>query len=178
MYGIGYQEYRKLRMAEGLSPSKIENPGNERYSVYWGRMHLQDHQTNVLARGMLKFGRGKFTTAIQRGRNEGGADFQIYAEIIVDSDEATRVFERKIASIISDRNVPGTQGQRELYNIPDHEIEGVVRNAANEMSKFTDYLIKEVNIYNGYTPSALDLDYNRIEITPQDRQLLQGVLAF
>lgn len=147
MIGIGYQEYKIIRMNEGLPASKIENEGNEKFLVYWGRSHIIDHETGVEARGMLKFGRGKFATALMRGRNEGGADFRIYAEIILDCNEATHVFERRIQNLIEHRNQIGSQGQKELYNIRDCEIKDTVIAAAEILDRETPYNILEVNYY-------------------------------
>lgn len=177
MQGIGYQGYRNLRINEGIPPGSIEEKGNERYSVYWGRMHIVDHETGVLARGIMKFGRGKFTTAIQRGRNEGGADFRIYGEIIVDNDEATYVFERKISEMMSSRNVSGSQGQKELYTIKDNELEDIVRQMSTLMDIQTSYWIREVNIYHNDKPKILEFDRspNKKEI---NADLLEGCLIF
>ena len=35
--GIGYQEAKNLRVAEGFKKSKIESKGNESYLIYFGR---------------------------------------------------------------------------------------------------------------------------------------------
>jgi hypothetical protein len=147
MQGIGYQSYRKLRIAEGIPPGSIEFKGYERYCVYWGRSHQIDHESGLVARGPLKFGRGKFTTALQRGRNEGGADFRIYAEIILDSEAATYAVENKISEMMYGRREVGDQGQRELYDILDNEIENTVKISAQLIEDETDFWIHEVNLY-------------------------------
>ena len=146
--GIGYQDYRNLRINEGISRSRIEDKGYERYLVYWGRSHIVDHESGVEARGMMKFGRGKFATALMRGRNEGGADFRIYAEIIVEENSATHVFERKIGNMMSHRQRLGSQGQEELYDIKDEELEETVRAVAEVMDAETHFNILEVNLFH------------------------------
>jgi hypothetical protein len=159
MNGIGYQGYRALMMESGLSASEIEIEGNERFVVYWGRSHSVDHITKVLAREWLKFGRAKFMTPLMRARNEGGSNFRVYAEIVTDCTEATRHFETKIKSMWSHRNVVGSEGQRELFDIIDEELVDIVRLAAETMDKETAYRILEVNLYPQGT--AVALDWNR-----------------
>ena len=81
--GIGYQEERERRIAEGYAPGSIENPNNSRPIIYFARAHLTDHETKMVARGPMKIGRAKFASAIMRGRNQPGTDFRIYGEIVL-----------------------------------------------------------------------------------------------
>lgn len=155
MNGIGYQGYRALMMAQGLLASEIEKPGNERYLNYWGRSHQIDHETGFVSRGYMKFGRGKFMTPLMRGRNEGGADFRVYAEIVVDCNDATIQFEKRIEDMLSHLSIPGSEGQQELYNIRDSELEDTVRAAAEAMDRESPYHILEVNTYQNGTTSPV-----------------------
>lgn len=145
--GIGYQEYRQKRIAEGISPSEIESPGNERYLIYFGRAHLYDHESMILSRGFLKIGRGKFATAIQRGRNQPGVDFRIYGEIILDSNEATYSAESILKDALSHRHIEFDQGQDEMYDIKDEELEETIKAIAEIIDSETVYKILEVNTY-------------------------------
>lgn len=147
MRGIGYQAYRNQRINEGLSKSSIEDSGNERYCVYWGRSHQEDHETSIMARGHLKFGRAKFTTALQRGRNQAGADFRIYGEIILDSNRATYDFEHDVKHLLKKNNITGSQGQLELYNFKDDEIKNMITSVIATMKNENYYNIVEANIY-------------------------------
>ena len=128
MLGIGYQEAKQKRINEGFASSQIENKGNEEYLLYFARAHIIDHESGLEARGLLKIGRGKFKTALQRGRNQPGVDFRIYAEILVESNIDTHRIENIAKLILSDKNVPGSQGQRELYDISDDELYDTVNN--------------------------------------------------
>lgn len=146
--GIGYQRYKKMRAScEGLSATEMELPGNERYAVYFGRAHVYDFETNVLARSPLKIGRAKFITALQRGRNQPGIDFRIYAEIIVNSNKATRIAEEVIASELVSHHISSSQGQEEIYNINDDELETIVINMVSKLEKCMSGKIIEVNMF-------------------------------
>ena len=131
MLGIGYQEAKRKRVDEGFARSQIEKRGNEEYLLYFARAHIVDFETGLEARGQLKIGRGKFKTALQRGRNQPGVDFRIYAEVLVKSNADTYQIENIVKRILSNRNVPGSQGQRELYDISDDELYDIVKNISS-----------------------------------------------
>lgn len=158
MIGIGYQEYKQLRMLEGLTASEIELPGNERFLVYFGRAHVQDHETKVTSRGHLKIGRGKFATAIQRGRNQPGVDFRIYGEIIFNCNRATEVAEAIIADALANYNMKFDQGQTEMYNINDSDLLYVIKTVSNIVVAETSYPILEVNLYQNNKPTRIEID--------------------
>jgi len=141
--GIGYVEYRNL--FEGI---RREKPGDERYLIYFGRAHVQDHITKVVSRGPLKIGRGKFATALMRGRNQPGVDFRIYSEIIVPYNQDTYDCEQLIKSVLKHRNMKMSQNQQELYDIRDEELEQTV-SAIVEIIKaeMPDIKLLEVNNY-------------------------------
>ncbi len=146
--GIGYQESRQRRIKEtGLLSSQIEAKGNEEFILYFGRAHIKDCSTGVIARGELKVGRGKFVTALQRGRNQPGVDFRIYAKIVVSCNEDTHIAERVVKDNFKDRNVIGSEGQRELYNIKDDELEDFVYRVEEIINDYTSVKIKRVDFY-------------------------------
>jgi len=128
--GIGYQAVKQLRMNEGYTASQIESVGNEEYILYFGRAHVYDHETGLEARGPLKIGRGKYLSALLRGRNQPGVDFRIYATIVVSTNAETHMIERVAQYLYDDRNIVGSQGQRELYNITDQELTQIVNDIA------------------------------------------------
>ena len=96
---------------------------------------------------MLKIGRGKYKTALMRGRNQPGIDFRVYAEILLYNNEDTHIVEKLITKNYKDRNVKGSQGQKELYNFTDDELADVVYTIEELIEDFTDVDIKEVNFY-------------------------------
>jgi hypothetical protein len=129
MKGIGYHaypEFRRLNEGHCISRGAQERPGYERYIVYFGRAYLEDFETGVVARGPLKIGRGKFGSALMRGRNQPGIDFRIYAEIVLDCNDATYACEEIVKDALSHRNIEGNQGQKELYDIKDKELKKTV----------------------------------------------------
>lgn len=146
--GIGYQGYKKYLLSEGYSSSEIEEQGKEKFIIYFGRAYVVDHETGVLARGPLKIGRGKFATALMRGRNQPGIDFRIFYEIILPTNEATYVCEKIIKEAISHRNIVGSQGQKELYDISDQELDKCVMTLCTIINEDTDYDNLEVNKFN------------------------------
>ena len=67
--GLGYKGACQLRIDEGYTTQQqngqgYEEPGHERYCLYFGRSHIQDHETDVSARGLLKVGRAKYLSAL------------------------------------------------------------------------------------------------------------------
>jgi|DEB0MinimDraft_10_1074344.scaffolds.fasta_scaffold121673_2 hypothetical protein len=97
------------------------------FCLYAGRMHTVDHQDpNIVARGILKLGRGKALNPIQRGRGQGGSNFKVYGKIQLHNNDDTWIGERTIKKICHHRNVPGDEGQMELYDYKDEEIKDVI----------------------------------------------------
>lgn len=146
--GIGYQEYRTKRMiSEGLRSGDIEKTGNERYLLYFGRAHVVDHESKIEARGPLKIGRGKFATALMRGRNQPGIDFRIYAEIIVDTNDATSDAEEISKLLLSASRLSMGQNQQECYDISDDDLVDTVDMIADRIRSDTNHEILELNIF-------------------------------
>lgn len=148
MIGIGYQEARKLRMSKGLTASQIEAYGNEEYLIYFGRAHVKDFETGVLARGPLKIGRGKYKTALQRSRNQPGIDFRIYAEILLFNNRDTHTLEAVAKRIFKDNHILGDQGQNELYNFKDADLYKIVPDLAEVGSDCHQIEIKSINFFS------------------------------
>ena len=155
--GIGYQANRMQRIEEGFSGNRMEAAGNERYSLYFGRAHLTDHETGVQTRGYMKIGRGKFSTAIQRGRNQPGVDFRIYAEIILENNDDTHVVEKIVACALKHKHMYFEQGQSEMYDIKDGELYDVLRDMA-KLIKSKNIKILEVNIYDNDKKISVNID--------------------
>lgn len=151
MKGIGYHsysEFRKLEEGHQISRGKQEQPGNERYIIYFGRAYVEDFETGVMARGPLKIGRGKFATALMRGRNQPGIDFRIFAEIVLDSNEATYACEEILKDMLSHRNLKGKQGQKELYDISDRELKKTVKTIAEVFLAETFYNVVDIVFFS------------------------------
>ena len=137
MIGLGYLDYCQKRIDEGLSTQQtktgfgFEDPGQERFVVYFARTHIIDHQTGIEARGLLKIGRAKFATALQRSRNQPGCDFRIYAEIVCETNNQIKELEKKVEKFLVDKHVELTQNQRELYDIKDDELRPTIKAILN-----------------------------------------------
>jgi len=150
MIGLGYLDYCQKRIDEGLSTQQtktgfgFEDPGQERFIIYFARTHIVDHQTGIEARGLLKIGRAKFATAIQRSRNQPGCDFRIYAEIVCETNNQIKELEKIIEKFLVDKHVELTQNQRELYDITDDEIRPTIKAILNHVYYFKP---KEVCYY-------------------------------
>jgi len=137
--GVGYQESRKRRKKlfehTKAASTQIELEGNEEYHLYMGRAHIKDFISGTEARGLLKIGRGKFVTAIQRGRNQPGVDFRIYAMIEFNNNAGTWAAERVVKDMLAEHHVKGPQGQRELYNLKDADIKVAVGHITQELKR-------------------------------------------
>lgn len=162
MKGIGYQEYKLMREAEeGLTSSKMELPGNERFLIYFGRMHLIDHETGIEARAALKIGRGKYATAIMRGRNQPGGDFRIYNEILFETNTATNKVETLVSNAIFRRKIFNTvQGQDEMYNYLDSELPGLMQFVAELIEEHSPYYISEINAFEDNVKQVIPFTRN------------------
>lgn len=158
MQGIGYQEARKKRFDEGFTGSNLESKGNEEYLLYFGRAHITDFESGISARGLMKVGRGKFKTSLMRGRNQPGVDFRIYAEIIVSSNNETYLLEKTAADILQDRNIKGSQGQKELYNIKDEELFDIVNDIAEVARDCHLVKVKEINFFYNNKVTTYNLE--------------------
>lgn len=159
MQGLGYQEARQQRISEGYTASNMEAKGNEEFLLYFGRVHVDDFETGITARGLLKVGRGKFKTALMRGRNQPGVDFRIYAEIIVSTNKETHEIEEMAHKVLADKHVPGSQGQKELFNVADNEIVDTVYSIAEVAVDNFNLNIQAINFYlDGTKTSAADED--------------------
>lgn len=146
--GIGYQEAKNLRVAEGFKKSEIESKGNESYLIYFGRAHLTDFETGIECRGPMKIGRGKFMTALMRGRNQPGIDFRVYAEIRVETNDDTHALESVAKDIFKHRNIVGNQGQRELYDFKDEELSDIVNDLVEVGQDCQNIKVKEIIFHN------------------------------
>jgi hypothetical protein len=142
--GVGYAEIIQERLADGVKKSNLEHKEHPEWTVYIGRTHLTDHETGAVARGPLKIGRAKYVNTVQRGRNQGGSDFRVYARIIVENNETTSYIEELIKTKYANRRIAGPQNQTELYNITDDEIQDLVNTIVDNVQNSA---IKAVRIY-------------------------------
>ena len=147
--GVDISEFLFVFMflSQQKSKGKGEGKGQEEYLLYFGRAHLINESTNRESRGLMKVGRGKFKTALMRGRNQPGIDFRVYAEIIVSDNSETYKIEKISKEFLKLKNVKGSQGQRELYKIEDLELLNIVESIVN-LARADNINILEVNYYN------------------------------
>lgn len=123
--GAGWADIINERKNSGQK--NLEDPNNPEWTIYIGRTHVTDHETNFEARGPVKIGRGKYMNNIQRGRNQGGSDFRIYARLILEDNDSTKIIEKYIKDNYSNRKFTGPQStQSELFDFKDSEIEDLV----------------------------------------------------
>ena len=155
--GIGYQANRIQRIKQGFSGNLMEAAGYERYLIYFGRAHITDHETDLTSRGFMKVGRGKFATALQRGRNQPGVDFRIYGEIILASNEATHAVEKLVSKKLLHKHMTFSQGQSEMYDINDNELEKILKDVA-QLAKSNRWQVNEVNLYDNDKKIPLDIE--------------------
>jgi hypothetical protein len=93
-------------------------PESECFGIYVGYQQIQS------TRGYTKIGRTINVRALQRGRNQGGADWWFAAFWPLESKAQTHSVESAISKSLKGYKQAGPQGQRELYNIsPERAIE-------------------------------------------------------
>lgn len=162
--GLGRLEYTQDRLCnENILPSLLEEEGCEKFVLYLGRTYLQDARTGFIAASELKIGRAKFLTAIMRGRNQGGVDFRVHAEIVFSNNKGTHESEKFVTKYYLHRNKPGTQGQTEMYDFLDDEIPGILSTVVAEMQKFTDFDVLDCIDYQNQI--KVPVKYNNIQRT-------------
>ena len=143
--GAGWSEIIAERKAAGHK--KLEDPKNPEWTVYVARAHVTDHITGEVSRGPLKIGRGKYMNNIQRGRNQSGADFRVYARLILEDNHGTNVIEKFVETEYANRKFTGTQRtQSELYDFSDEEITKLIENI-EIFAKANKIAVKSVKIY-------------------------------
>jgi hypothetical protein len=149
-HGIGYRDYCHWRSKiEGHKISKLESPGYERYAIYFGRTHLPDFESGVVARGWLKIGQAKYVNTVQRGRNQGGSSFRVYSEITLENEVAVRAAEAMVKSMFSHMHIHGDEGQTELYKFNDPDIPNIADELADAIRNKTPHIVKDVVTFMG-----------------------------
>ena len=142
--GAGYSDIVNERLKDGFTKKTLESKDHPEWSIYIARTHLIDHKTGAVSRGLLKIGRAKYVNTVQRGRNQGGSDFRIYARIIVENNETTTYIEKLVKQKYASRRISGPQNQTELYDITDDEIQDLVNTIIDNVDKS---VIKAVRVY-------------------------------
>jgi hypothetical protein len=143
--GAGWIDIINERKASGQK--NLEDPSNPEWTVYIARTHVTDYETGITARGPLKIGRGKYMNNIQRGRNQGGGDFRVYARFILEDNNETKKIERYLEHNYKDRKFIGPQStQSELYDFKDSEIEALVNDIIN-WAPTAGVKIKSIKVY-------------------------------
>lgn len=130
--GYGFFDIIEERISKGIPRNKLEDPEYPDFSIYIGRTHVRDYETQHESRGLCKIGRAKYVNNIQRARNQGGGDFRVYAVINVTEDKFTREIEKYISTKYKHRKAIGSQNQTELYDISDEEIPMIVNDIETE----------------------------------------------
>lgn len=143
--GAGWEDIINERKT--LGHKNLEDPNCPEWTVYIARSHVIDHVTGVEARGPLKIGRGKYMNNIQRGRNQDGSDFRVYARLILVNNNDTKILEQYIKNKHKQRRFVGPQTtQSELYDFSDNEIKGIVDDLT-EFSNDIGLKIEDVRFY-------------------------------
>lgn len=102
----GYQLYqdRLLKSRDSL------------HAVYVGVNEIDGHL------GWTKLGRTSNPYALQRGRNQGGANWWFCALWECSSRAQSWTLERSCHACVSQHRIVGPQRQRELYDVPPHAL--------------------------------------------------------
>lgn len=143
--GAGWADIIEERKAAGHT--LLENTDCPEWTIYAARAHVVDHVTGTEARGPLKIGRGKYMNNIQRGRNQSGADFRVYARLILEDNQGTKDIEKYVKTAFADRKFVGPQTtQSELYDFKDDEIKDLI-SKIESFAKDNNVAVKEVKFY-------------------------------
>lgn len=167
--GIGYQAYRKKRMAEGIRAGSIEDKAHYRHIIYFGRQHVIDFETDTVSRGLLKVGKSRSPTSLMRQRNEGGGQFRIYGEIVLDDGNDLDRTEKMVHVAMGKFKMYPAEGQKELFDLLDLHLPSVLKQLA-EILESHNIKVKELNLYNNDNPEPISFKPN-INLIPKNLDL-------
>ena len=88
---------------------------SEAFGIYVG------YQAIGTVRGPTKIGRTINVRALQRGRNQGGADWWFAAFWPLETRAETYAIEATIKKALANHKTKGNQGQQELYDLSTEE---------------------------------------------------------
>lgn len=143
--GAGWEDIINERLTAGHT--LLENADNPEWTIYAARAHVVDHVTGNESRGPLKIGRGKYMNNIQRGRNQSGADFRVYARLILEDNQGTKDIEKYVKTKFADRKFIGPQKtQSELYDFKDEEIKDLIKDIET-FANTNNVKVKDIKIY-------------------------------
>ena len=120
--------------------SEDDSPG-----VYVGFQEIDGH------RARTKIGRSKNAAAIQRGRQQGGANWWYYSYFSLPTDKDTRVVDREMKRQFKSQNIEKTaQNQTELYywspEEASNELEDLLRSMRYEIRDFVEEILENRHV--------------------------------
>lgn len=110
--GVAYKSAADIEAALQLTSSTQ----SQAYGVYLGVSEINGHLSAA------KVGRTINVRALQRGRNQGGANWWFIGFWPLRSKEETYEVERELKLALKAHKTPGRQGQRELYGMHHQRI--------------------------------------------------------
>lgn len=162
MAGLDFIEYCDFRRHHGTPKNRLET--EPRHVLYFARNHQVDHRGGPTAIGYLKIGRAKYANTIQRGRNQGGGDFRLYAEVLLSSEAETRQVEEVAALVCQSKHWYSAIGQCELYDLHDHELADTLDKICQSAAKIHSIRALEINTWFGCN----DIDLPLVRISPYE----------
>ena len=162
MSGLDFIEYCDFRRRKGTPKNRLEQ--DPRHVLYFARNHQEDHRGGPTAVGYLKIGRAMYANTLQRGRNQGGGDFRLYAEVLLSSEDETRRIEEVAALVCMNRHHHSSIGQNELYDIGDEELRDTIDKICDAAAKIHSIRSLEINTWFG----CADIEPPLVKITPYE----------
>ena len=162
MSGLDFIEYCDFRRRRGTPKNRLEQ--DPRHVRYFARNHQEDHRGGPTAVGYLKIGRAMYANTLQRGRNQGGGDFRLYAEVLLSSEDETRRIEEVAALVCMNRHHHSSIGQNELYDIGDEELRDTIDKICDAAAKIHSIRSLEINTWFG----CADIKPPLVKVTPYD----------
>ena len=162
MSGLDFIQYCDFRRSRGTPKNHLET--EPRHCLYFARNHQVDHRGGPTAIGYLKIGRALYANTLQRGRNQGGGDFRLYAELLLSSETETRRMEDMAKLVCANRKWYTSIGQDELYDIKDDELGDTIKMICDAAAKIHNLPVLEINTWF----ACEDLEPPMVSITPYD----------
>ena len=106
------------------------------FGIYAGFQEIDGNHSH------MKLGRCNNAAALQRGRAQGGANWWFVGFYPMSTNASTYIASKHIKTILSKRRIPGAQGQTEIYNIKESELDSIIIPLLEELGYSSTNIVK------------------------------------
>ena len=108
------------------------------YAIYAGFQEISGTRSHI------KLGRCNNAAALQRGRAQGGANWWFIGFYPMSTNASTYIASKHIKESLAKSRIPGAQGQTELYNIKESEIDSIIIPLLQELGYSSTNIVADI----------------------------------